>query len=126
VAVRHYRLLIPCAILKNTASRPLNTRNANGNGKTRAEHVANADRLKTNSRRKRHTASSATQSKSCSGITRGENNMNDVEYAEWSCYLFGGEPVSGIVWRPLKGHEPNWFWRWMQFVCFGNRWIKDK
>lgn len=43
------------------------------------------------------------------------------ELSEWKCYLFGGDQT-GIVWRPLKGQEPNWFWRWMQFVCFGNRW----
>jgi hypothetical protein len=45
------------------------------------------------------------------------------EYSDWECQLFGtGE--NGIVYRPLKGKEPNWFWRWMQYLLFGNRWIK--
>jgi hypothetical protein len=44
---------------------------------------------------------------------------------DWVCYLFGGTPGgASIMWRPAKGEEPNWFWRWMQFICFGNRWVK--
>ena len=47
--------------------------------------------------------------------------------SKWQCYLFGGKPDEiGIVWRPVEGAEPNWFWRWMQFLAFGNRWVKDK
>jgi hypothetical protein len=53
-------------------------------------------------------------------------NIKVIEYSEWCCYLFGGESEnSGIAWRPPKGKEPNAFWRWMQYICFGNRWIKD-
>lgn len=45
----------------------------------------------------------------------------------WRCYLFGGTPQeTPILWQPPLGGEPNWFWRKMQFLCFGNRWIKDK
>lgn len=45
------------------------------------------------------------------------------EYSEWKCYLFGGVDT-GIVWTPLKGEEPNRFWRWMQYIFFGNRWVR--
>ena len=49
----------------------------------------------------------------------------EPEYSEWMCYLFGtGLPVA-YVYRPLKGKEPNWFWRKMQYLCFGNRWVKE-
>jgi hypothetical protein len=48
------------------------------------------------------------------------------EYSEWVCYLFGGKPDNGIIWRPLKGEHPNWFWRKMQYFCFGNKWVKDE
>jgi hypothetical protein len=46
------------------------------------------------------------------------------ELSEWECHLFGMEKQ--IVFRPLKGNEPNWFWRAMQFYIFGNRWVKVK
>jgi hypothetical protein len=45
------------------------------------------------------------------------------EYSEWRCELFGTGPM-GITMRPLKGQEPNRFWRWVQRLCFGNKWIK--
>jgi hypothetical protein len=51
--------------------------------------------------------------------------IRNPELSEWSCHLFGGTEY-GINWRPLKGKEPNWFWRWMQFLCFGNRLVKDE
>jgi len=41
--------------------------------------------------------------------------------SKWECHLFGDS--NGIVWTPRLGHEPNWFWRKMQFLFFGNRWI---
>ena len=47
------------------------------------------------------------------------------EYSEWYCCLFGGNEKD-IVWRPLKGQHPNCFWRFMQYICFGNRWRKDE
>jgi hypothetical protein len=46
------------------------------------------------------------------------------ERSQWHCYLFGGLPGDGLVWNPEKGKEPNWFWRWMQWLFFGNRWVK--
>ena len=45
--------------------------------------------------------------------------------SEWTCHLFGASQGDGIAWNPLKGNEPNWFWRKMQFLAFGNRWVKD-
>ena len=47
------------------------------------------------------------------------------EQSEWRCELFGGGPM-GVVLTPNKGQEPNWFWRWMQYLAFGNKWIKPK
>ena len=45
------------------------------------------------------------------------------EQSDWQCELFGMGPT-GMVLRPKKGSEPNWFWRWMQYLCFGNKWVK--
>ena len=42
--------------------------------------------------------------------------------SKWTCQLFGSD--SDIEWTPQKGKEPNWFWRTMQYLCFGNKWIK--
>ena len=47
----------------------------------------------------------------------------EPEKSEWTCHLFGG---SGIQWHPDKGDVPNFFWRWMQYLIFGNKWIKVK
>lgn len=62
------------------------------------------------------------------GQTMEESNLKIkvVELSKWSCNLFGGQDNNGVCWRPQKGQEPNVFWRWMQFICFGNRWVKDK
>jgi hypothetical protein len=49
------------------------------------------------------------------------------EQSEWVCYLWGNRPnLTGIVWRPNKGKEPNWFVRWMMKICFDCLWIKEK
>jgi hypothetical protein len=47
------------------------------------------------------------------------------EQSEWRCYLFGSRPdhQGGMVWHPLRGHEPNWFWRKMQYLILGNTWV---
>ena len=45
--------------------------------------------------------------------------------SEWKCCLFGGNGYDGIVWVPKLGNEPNWFWRLMQYLIFGNKWIKN-
>ena len=57
-----------------------------------------------------------------------ESNEELTPESEWICFLFGTCGISGISLIPKKGDEPNWFWRWMQYICFGNKWekIKDK
>lgn len=45
--------------------------------------------------------------------------------SDWHCHLFGGTSKIGVDWRPYKGEEPNWFWRKMQYLAFGFKWIKD-
>lgn len=55
------------------------------------------------------------------------NVITTPEYSEWVCFLFGCKPgEGGIQWRPLKGKEPNWFWRTMQYLVFGNLWVRVK
>lgn len=48
--------------------------------------------------------------------------------SKWKCYLFGSRPEHGnkYIFIPSEGHEPNWFWRKMQYLAFGNLWVKDK
>jgi len=49
------------------------------------------------------------------------------EQSEWTCYMFGNKPGGmGIIYRPAKGQEPNWFVRWMMKICFACTWVKDK
>lgn len=55
----------------------------------------------------------------------GGLRLNLPEYSDWKCHCFGSRG-DGITWTPLKGKEPNRFWRWMQFLCFGNRWVKQE
>ena len=45
--------------------------------------------------------------------------------SEWVCYMFGGDGNNGFVWRPAKNKHPNWFWRKMQYLLFGNKWVKE-
>ena len=47
------------------------------------------------------------------------------EPSDWECHLFGGYGSEGLVWTPLKGKVPNWFWRKMQYLLVGNMWIKQ-
>lgn len=47
-----------------------------------------------------------------------------VEDSDWECLLFGSTEGHGISWTPVKGKEPNAFWRFMQYICFGNHWVK--
>ena len=51
--------------------------------------------------------------------------LRNPELSDWICYMFGSNGMYGISWRPIKGKEPNWFWRKMQFLVFGNRWVKE-
>lgn len=52
--------------------------------------------------------------------------LDTPELSDWNCYLFGSDDRTGIVWTPTVGNVPNWFWRWMQYLFFGNLWIKRK
>ncbi len=47
------------------------------------------------------------------------------EQSEWSCELFGMGP-KGFVFTPQKGCEPNRFWRLMQWLILGNKWVKGE
>lgn len=53
-----------------------------------------------------------------------ECTIQEIEYSEWRCELFG--TGSSMTLTPIKGTEPNWFWRWMQWLAFGNRWYKKE
>ena len=57
-----------------------------------------------------------------------ENKFSIIDvpkYSNWECYLFGAKDRdSGITWHAFVGNVPNWFWRKMQYLCFGNRWVK--
>lgn len=46
------------------------------------------------------------------------------EKSNWECELFGFGRQ--LVFVPNKNEVPNFFWRWMQFVCFGCVWRKRK
>lgn len=39
---------------------------------------------------------------------------------EWECQLFG----AGLVLTPLKDSVPNLFWRKMQYLMVGNKWVR--
>jgi len=40
----------------------------------------------------------------------------------WKCELFGMN--GNLTLFPNQGNVPNRFWRWMQYLAFGNKWIK--
>lgn len=44
------------------------------------------------------------------------------ELSDWECELFGTGRKMVLV--PLKGKEPNSFWRLMQYLILGNRWVR--
>lgn len=51
------------------------------------------------------------------------------ERSEWTCWLmsdYGKSQHGAIVYNPVKGHEPKWFHRKMQELCFGFQWRKVK
>ena len=59
---------------------------------------------------------------------RYENNSDawllyvNPELSEWKCYLFGSPE---LVVVPQKGSVPNWFWRKMQYLILGFKWVKN-
>lgn len=50
--------------------------------------------------------------------------FSQPEKSEWKCYLFGSP--NGIIFYPDKGKEPNWFWRKMQYLILGHKWVKEE
>jgi hypothetical protein len=44
----------------------------------------------------------------------------------WECHCFGAKDGEGIIWETTEGKVPNWFWRKMQYLILGNRWVKIK
>jgi len=46
------------------------------------------------------------------------------ELSDWQCQMFGSRNGNGIVYRPVKGDEPNAFQRWMSNVFFACKWEK--
>ncbi len=65
----------------------------------------------------------ASEPSACFGRCQAPNvfMMSAPKMSEWRCDLFG---TPDICLHPRKGNEPNWFWRWMQFLAFGNRWYR--
>ncbi len=55
-------------------------------------------------------------------VQEKSNLLYSKKNSEWSCQLFG--TGDALVLTPRKGKEPNWFWRKMQYLCFGNKWYK--
>jgi hypothetical protein len=51
--------------------------------------------------------------------------LTKVDWSDWSCHLFG-YTESGIKYIPKKGEEPNWFWRKMQYLILGHKWVKEE
>ena len=69
------------------------------------------------------------------GIDENYEFKIQPEQSDWQCYMFGNRPNGmgiaipirmGIVYRPVKGKEPNLFVRWMMRICFDCLWVKDK
>lgn len=48
------------------------------------------------------------------------------EHSDWVCYPFGKQDSYNLIYRPMKGQEPNAFHRFMQKACFGIHWEKQK
>ena len=45
--------------------------------------------------------------------------------SDWECELYG--MGRAVVWNPAKDQKiPNWFWRKMQFLILGHRWVRRK
>jgi hypothetical protein len=60
-------------------------------------------------------------------IQNATYTLSIPEKSEWKCYMFGSRPDgNGLVYHPNKDNEPNWFWRKMQFLILGNKWVKNE
>ena len=47
------------------------------------------------------------------------------ECSEWTCQVLGSKE-HGVIYKPLKGKEPNWFWRMTQHLILGHKWVKEQ
>lgn len=58
------------------------------------------------------------------GVTGAIKMFNSYPpLSDWECELFG--TGQGFVFHPAAdGRIPNRFWRWMQYLAFGNRWVR--
>lgn len=54
----------------------------------------------------------------------GEIKFNPESDPDWKCQLFGMQ--DGLVLTPPKGKIPNAFWRLMQYLIIGNKWVRNK
>jgi hypothetical protein len=50
--------------------------------------------------------------------------ISPPELSEWVCYPFGKQESYNVMYRPVKGQEPNAFHRLMQKLFFGIHWEK--
>jgi hypothetical protein len=59
-------------------------------------------------------------------VAKGKLETIEIpQLSDWECELFG-MGTNGIKVIPAVGNVPNWFWRWCQFLVFGNRWRRRK
>lgn len=49
------------------------------------------------------------------------SEMRWPEPSDWECDVFGMNGWMRV--RPEKGKEPNWFWRQMQWLLVGSKWV---
>lgn len=57
-------------------------------------------------------------------MSDGTTTINFPAPSPWICYLSGTPGAFSAVYRPAMGHEPCWFHRKMQELCFGFKWVK--
>ena len=50
----------------------------------------------------------------------GIDSIIKPELSKWSL------KISNFTYTPLKGEEPNWFHRKMQYLILGFKWVKTK
>jgi hypothetical protein len=67
-------------------------------------------------------SASAAEWKNLSNYDYPDLLLKQPERAEWECELFGTS--RSMVLIPEKGKIPNWFWRKMQYLILGNKWVK--
>ncbi len=58
-------------------------------------------------------------------IDSSQSCLFSLQRSEWTCCMMG-DITDGFCFTPLKGQHPNFFWRWMQYLCLGFKWVKTK